>query len=457
MLRVVREFGVRCGSAGAVVALALAAACGGGGGGGDGAPETVAVSGRLVAVSSASAGGVGRSVAVVAVDESGAVADGVVTQGSFTLRLPVDHDDCIVFRDGSVEGRTLGVLQVAAGGGTVFHVAPGMGPVDLGEVTLHTATGLARASGGLGGDFVGPASRYPDTDGDRIPDAMDRDDDGDGVRDADDCAPRDAQRHLALTTGRCVVDDEDDDDDHVADAADAAPLDPAVQTDADSDPDVARLLAALGHWSLTYTMLITYNDTFDFDLVDQGDSGVFASGRNQDGQYAVMTVGDTGLSDFAIYTTNADYADAYMVNLAGTAVTGEYYLADGFSADIVAGPFTLFGTFEPLGVATSSLAGPEGAAAAAGPGVAQGVGSGGAPRRLGGGGPRACGPHRPGPPSSPPHVPPCPGGGLRLPAGPPRTLHGQGGRGKIAARVAALSGRGGGGGVETTDREEGRS
>jgi len=341
--------------------LLVLAACGGGGGGsggGDTGSDTVSVTGNLAAVETASlsSGSPTSPVAVVAVDEAGRVADAAVTRADFALLLPVGHDYCILFRDRQVEGRTLGVLLVSPVSRAVFHLTEGTAPIDLGSVTLHTSSGRAQGSGGVATDMVAPATAYRDTDRDLIPDAMDRDDDGDGVADASDCAPLDTLRHLALTTGSCVTDDEDDDDDRVADGLDAAPLDPTVQVDGSSDPDVARLLDGLGHWSLTYTIISAFTDTFDFDLVEDTGNGVFASGTNEYGNVAVIGTAESAGFDYVIYSDGSIIGEAYFVNLAGSTVTGEYYQTDPVTSEITSSrPYTILGSHTPVVAMTSSI------------------------------------------------------------------------------------------------------
>ncbi len=341
--------------------LLTATACGGGGGGGGGGDTgatTVSISGTLASVetTAVSASATPLPVAVVAVDETGRVADAVVTRGDFTLVLPVDHDYCILFRRRQVEGAALGVLLAAPGGRAVFHLGPGMAPIDLGAVTVHTSSGRAESAAAVAPDMVPPATTYRDTDHDLIPDAMDRDDDGDGVTDGRDCAPLDARRFLTLTTGSCVADDEDDDNDRVADTVDAFPLDPTRQVDSSSDPDVVKLLDALGHWTLSYTIISTFTDTFDFDLVQDTGNGVFASGTNEYGDFAVLGTAESAGYDYGIYTSGAIIGEAYFVNLTGATVTGEYWQTDPDTGEITSSrPYAILGSHTPLAVATSAI------------------------------------------------------------------------------------------------------
>ncbi len=337
-------------------------ACGGGGGGsgGEGGSESVTITGTVVSVQAAalSSSAIADTVAVVVVNEGGQVADSALTRGDFTLSVPARHDYCLVFRDRQVSGATLGVLSVASSGGSkrgVFTLPNAGTAIDLGAVTLYTASGRAVSSRSITADLVAPATAYRDTDGDLIPDAMDRDDDGDGVADADDCAPLDAALYVTLTTRACVSDDADDDNDGVADPLDASPLDPTEQVDANSDPDVARLISALGHWSLTYTLVNTWTDTFDFDLVQDTGNGVFASGTNEYGDAAVIGAADSAGYDYGIYTSGTILGEAYFVNLTGDAVTGEYWQTDPITGQITSSfPYAITGSHTAYVAAVAS-------------------------------------------------------------------------------------------------------
>jgi len=219
----------------------LLTACGGGGGGGGGTaatqdttPTTVVVSGTVATItdSSVTPQALATQVAVVAMDEHGSVADSATTSGTFSLSLSTGHDYVIVFRDGSVTGPALATLVVdatASGRGT-FSLRQGAPDVDLGTITLHRISHRAVSSRTLSDRLPATATQTTDTDGDLIPDTMDRDDDNDGVADASDCAPFDPAKQLLLAnSATCVANDSDDDNDGVTDTTDCAPLDPAKQ------------------------------------------------------------------------------------------------------------------------------------------------------------------------------------------------------------------------------------
>ncbi|WP_446830052.1 reprolysin-like metallopeptidase [Candidatus Foliamicus sp.] len=80
------------------------------------------------------------------------------------------------------------------------------------------------------GNFAG------DTDGDRLSNTLDQDDDGDGVPDAEDAFPLDATES-GDSDGDCWGNnaDYDDDGDGIADAQDTFPLDPSESLDTDGD------------------------------------------------------------------------------------------------------------------------------------------------------------------------------------------------------------------------------
>ncbi len=232
---------IRCTSFIWTLALLLTACGGGGGGGGGGSettqdttPTTVVVSGSIAAVtdSSVTSQALASDVTVVAVDERGWVADSATTRGDFSLTVPTGHDYVIAFRDGAVTGPDLATLEVETSGSgrALFSLASGAPDIDLGALTLHRPSHRAVSSRALADQLPAAATQPTDTDGDLIPDAMDRDDDNDGVADAADCAPLDPARQLLLADGStCVADDSDDDNDGVADTSDCAPLDPTRQ------------------------------------------------------------------------------------------------------------------------------------------------------------------------------------------------------------------------------------
>jgi len=193
------------------------------------------VSGTVAAItaSSVTAQALNTQVTVVAVDERGWVADSATTSDTFSLTLPTGHDYVIVFRDGSVTGPTLATLVVDPGGGGrgLFTLQRGVSDVDLGEITLHRTSRRAVSSRTFADRLPAAATHPTDTDGDLIPDAMDRDDDNDGVFDSADSAPLDpAVWSDGGSGGGTDHANKDSDGDGVIDTSDCAPLDPAKQT-----------------------------------------------------------------------------------------------------------------------------------------------------------------------------------------------------------------------------------
>jgi len=221
---------------------------------------------------------------------------------------------------------------------------------------------------------------------------MDRDDDGDGVRDGEDCGPRDATVSVTLTTGGCVADDADDDNDGVADGADSFPRDPTEQVDSDgdgigdtadtdddadgipdgNDPDppaeVVRLMALLGEWDFTYTIISTFTDTYDLTLVDRGDNGLFVSGADSHGNRALadVVVDPTLGYDYLLYADGAIIGQAYFFNVAGDSVSGEYWQTDPVTNEITSLPYALTGfRVAPAGAVVAHAVADSGAAESA--------------------------------------------------------------------------------------------
>jgi len=255
---------IRCTSSIWALALLLTACGGGGGGGGsatpqDTTPTSVIVSGSIATVteSSVASQALASEVTVVAVDERGWVADSATTRGDFALTIPTGHDYVIAFRDGTVTGSNLATLEVdtSGSGRALFSLGRGAPDVDLGTLTLHRTSHRAVGSRALADQLPAAAMQPTDTDGDLIPDTMDRDDDNDGVVDASDCAPLDPTRQLLLADGTtCVANDADDDNDGVADASDCAPLDPARQVLA---ADGTTCVAMAGTATVSGTLLVS--------------------------------------------------------------------------------------------------------------------------------------------------------------------------------------------------------
>lgn len=111
----------------------------------------------------------------------------------FSLDVRTGHDYIIEFRLDYFTGPTLGVLTLGQDEDlrAAFTVPEGAHQVDLGIIVLDTAGGLAASSAGagLGQLLPAPAATYLDRDGDRLPDAFDRDDDNDGIDDSEDIMP----------------------------------------------------------------------------------------------------------------------------------------------------------------------------------------------------------------------------------------------------------------------------
>lgn len=215
-------------------------ACGGGGGGGGssdndaGDSATVTISGKLENVTSASVtvAALSEAVTVVALDETGTVRANETTTAAFSLVVPTGHDYVLEFRSAGVSGPTLAVLVVQGPGQNdraAFSFAAGDPDLSVGNITIHSNTRRALSDLSLASHVRRPTTNYLDTDSDLIPDAMDRDDDGDGTDDSDDCLPLSAEGALFLVDGvTCVQDDTDDDNDGIPDVDDVAPLDPTT-------------------------------------------------------------------------------------------------------------------------------------------------------------------------------------------------------------------------------------
>jgi hypothetical protein len=233
---------------GLVVLLGLPA-CGGGGGGesssnndaGDSA--TITISGTLENVTTASVtvATLSEAVTVVALDETGTVRASERTTAAFALVVPTDHDYVLVFRSGGVSGPTLAVLVVQEPGQddrAVFSVVSGDTDFSVGNITIHSNIRRATSNLTLGSHVHRPSITRVDTDGDLIPDSMDRDDDDDDVPDTNDAFPLNPTEHLD-TDGDGIGNnaDTDDDGDGILDIDDAFPLDPEDGLGTDSDGD----------------------------------------------------------------------------------------------------------------------------------------------------------------------------------------------------------------------------
>ncbi|MEZ4600657.1 MAG: multicopper oxidase domain-containing protein [Syntrophotaleaceae bacterium] len=235
---------------GTVMALS---ACGGGGGGSDGSsggggstPTSVTVQGNLAGQTAPLPAQVTQAVvapdaniAVLMVDETGGIAASQIVTlaaGQFSLQVPLGHNYVMVFREGSVTGRTLGILVPDASGRTTLSLPNGSINLNFGDLDLDNKTGKVRPRNAVTVTFA--ASDFADGDGDGIPDVCDNsnDEDLDGVVDSDDAFPFDPDEWVD-TDGDGIGNnaDPDDDNDGTVDGDDAFPTDPNETTDTDDD------------------------------------------------------------------------------------------------------------------------------------------------------------------------------------------------------------------------------
>ena len=214
--------------------------CGTGGGRGTGA-EGVSVSGAVQPGTSArTSGGAAalQPMEVVAVDESGHLADaaaGVVDR--FNLVVPAGHDYVLVFSD------AVGVIGALAypsrdGERSELRVEQGMARIDLGAVVVDPEARRVRAHPPR--EIAAPLTPPgPDGDGDGIPDRVDEDDDNDGIPDLYDhsAGGHDHSRDHD-NDGRDDVVDDALDGDGLANEEDGRPRDRDNDgQDGDRDPD----------------------------------------------------------------------------------------------------------------------------------------------------------------------------------------------------------------------------
>jgi mono/diheme cytochrome c family protein len=235
---------------GIVIALAClgltVATLGCGAGGGSSGAEGVSVSGTVQPGSSArAAGGAAflQPVEVVAVDESGHLADaaaGVVDR--FDLVVPPGHDYVLVFSD------AVGVIGALAypsrdGGRSEFRVEHGSDRIDLGAVVVDPEARRVEAHPPR--EIAAPlTSPGPDGDDDGIPDRVDEDDDNDGIPDLYDhsAGGRDHSRDHD-NDGIPDLADDDIDGDGLANEEDERPRDrdnDGLDADRDGDGDSGK-------------------------------------------------------------------------------------------------------------------------------------------------------------------------------------------------------------------------
>ncbi len=225
--------------------------CGAGGGGSTGA-EGVSVSGTVQPGTSARTSGTSSALQpmeVVAVDESGHVADaaaGVVD--GFALVVPTGHDYVLVFSDAV---GVIGALVYPSRDGerSEFRVEPGATRVDLGAVVVDLAARRVRARPPR--EIVAPLTPPgPDADDDGIPDRVDEDDDNDGIPDLYDHSA--GGRDHSRDHDNDGVDDSVDgdmDDDGLPDEEDGRPRDrdnDGQDGDRDADGEVANGMLIFG-------------------------------------------------------------------------------------------------------------------------------------------------------------------------------------------------------------------
>jgi cytochrome c peroxidase len=328
-------------------ALSLAACGGGGGAPAAQAPATVGLQGNLVGTATpagslaAAPVPLAGNVAVVVVDETGKQAASQVVSagnGQFSLTVAEGHQYVMVFRQGTNQGKTMGVLAPDATGKTTISLPAGSSDVNLGDIVIDPKKGKATCLSEVA--VAHSDADLPDTDSDGVPDVCDLsdDEDGDGVLDSDDALAFDETESMdtdadgignnadldddndtltdaeevALGTDPLRTDtdndgvddgedafpkdlaewadadgdgignikDEDDDNDSVADALDAFPRDPAASRDTDRDgyPDEWNANATPGQIAASDLAL----DAFPTDPTEVADTDGDGLGDNQE-------------------------------------------------------------------------------------------------------------------------------------------------------------------------------
>ena len=167
--------------AGAVLA---SLACGGGS---QETADLIGTVGDLVVAGSVHSSSVVSPVDVVAVDEHGNIADSATNvTDQFTLTVPTGHDYVVIVSD---DDGVIGAMVYGTAGRPDFTVAAGTTTVHLGNLTIDRATRSVVADD-ADGEIVQPVvpriDASVDGDGDHIPDAVDSDDDNDGIDDVAD-------------------------------------------------------------------------------------------------------------------------------------------------------------------------------------------------------------------------------------------------------------------------------
>jgi len=217
----------------AAAALLTSLACGGGGDG----VETADLIGTVndpVAAGSVRSSAVATPVNVVAVDEDGNVADSATdVTGQFTLTVPTGHDYVIIVSD---DDGIIGAMIYGADDRPDFTVAAGVTTLHLGNLTVNRSTRSVTTDdpqGEIAEPIEARIDSSADHDGDHIPDALDSDDDNDGI---DDVADVSDGHDASMDHDNDGVDDSldsDDDNDGVSDIEDDHPYD--VDNDGEDD------------------------------------------------------------------------------------------------------------------------------------------------------------------------------------------------------------------------------
>jgi len=209
----------------AAATLLTSLACGGGGDG----VETADLIGTVndpVAAGSVRSSSVAVPVNLVAVDEGGNVADSATdVTDQFVLTVPTGHDYVIIVSD---DDGIIGAMIYGADDRPDFTVAPGLTTLHLGSVTVNRSTRSVTtddAEGEITEPIESRIDSSADHDGDHIPDALDSDDDNDGI---DDVADVSDGRDQSMDHDNDGVDDSldsDDDNDGIGDVEDDHPHD----------------------------------------------------------------------------------------------------------------------------------------------------------------------------------------------------------------------------------------
>jgi len=219
----------------ATAVMLTSLACGGGGGDGVETADLIGTVNDPVAAGSVRSSSVAAPVNVAAVDETGQVADSATdVTGQFTLTVPTGHDYVLIVSD---DDGIIGAMIYGADNRPDFTVAPGSTVLHLGSLTVNRSTRSVTTDNAEGEIAVPIEARIDssaDHDGDHIPDALDSDDDNDGIDDVADVSDGHDESMDHDNDGVDDSLDSDDDNDGISDMDDDHPYD-ADNNGADDD------------------------------------------------------------------------------------------------------------------------------------------------------------------------------------------------------------------------------